>query len=183
VGYDILAESQRLIADGLPDRPVRLSRRRRFAPVAVDVDGDIACTKFIRRGVGCCWDETHLLVRDDNGWRLLGGGGASSGEPWSMDEFEQARDQLSAGRVRVEGGPSVRCDCSWRLPWGAHWVRAAQLLLGRSVAVVLVDGRRRLPVPDHGRLVVVWASRRPPRVSARDAAGLELARVAVPAGR
>jgi transposase len=38
VAYDVEAESRRLIADRLPDRPVQLSRRRRFAPVAVDVD-------------------------------------------------------------------------------------------------------------------------------------------------
>lgn len=183
VAYNIPAESQRLIVDGLPDRPVRLSRRRRFAPVAVDVDGDIACTRFVRRGVGCFWDETHLLARDDNGWRLLGGGGASSGELWSTNEFEQARDQLSYGHVQVEGGPSVRCDPGRRLPWGAHWVHAAKLLVNRSVAVVVVDARRRLPVPYHGRLVVVWASRRPPWVSARDAAGHELTSVALPAER
>jgi hypothetical protein len=154
VVYDAQAESTRLIADGLPDRPVTLSRRRRFAPVAVDVDDDIACTRFVRRGVGCFWDETHLLAREHTSWRLLGGGGASSGKP-----------------------PDPR------LPWGGRWLRAAELLVGRSVAVVLVDGRRRLPVPYHGRLVVVWASRRPPRVSARDAAGHELASVAPSTGR
>jgi hypothetical protein len=184
VAYDVLAESRRLIGDGLPDRPVRLSRRRRFAPVAVDVDGDIAATRFVRRGVGCFWDETHLLARDDNGWRLLGGGGASYGEPWSTDEFERAGDQLSPGHVRVDDGPAVWCDPDRRWPGRApRWVRAAQLVVSRSVAVVVVDGRRRLPVPYHGRLVVVWGSRRPPRVSARDAAGHELASAALPAGR
>jgi len=86
------AESRRLIADGLPDRPVQLSRRRRFAPVAVDVDGDVAGTWFVRRGVGCFWDEIHLLVHQANGWSYKGGGGGSSGEAcagtwplwWSM---------------------------------------------------------------------------------------------------
>jgi len=62
VAYDIEAESRRLIADGLPDRPVQLSRRRRFAPVAVDVDGDVAGTWFVRRGVGCFWDEVGVAV-------------------------------------------------------------------------------------------------------------------------
>jgi len=183
VAYDILGESQRLIADGLPDRPVWLSRRRRFAPVAVDVDGDIACTRFVRRGVGCFWDETHLLVHDGGGWRVLGGGGGSSGGPWSTDEFERARDRLSADDVLVEGGAGVWHDFHRRLPWGGRWLQVAELLVGTSVAVIVVDARRRLPVPYHGRLVVVWASGRPPRVSARDAAGHELAGVALPAGR
>src|SRR3954451_19464968 len=127
VAYDVEAESRRLIADGLPDRPVQLSRRRRVAPVAVDVDDDVAGTWFIRRGVGCYWDEVHLLVRDDNGWSYKGGGGGSSGEPWSTDEFVQARDELSAGDVRVEGGASVDLD---RLPWGGRRLRSAELLVG-----------------------------------------------------
>ncbi|MEV4847028.1 hypothetical protein AB0K20_27875 [Micromonospora matsumotoense] len=32
----------------MPDAPVRLSRRRRFTPVAVDVDGDVAATRSER---------------------------------------------------------------------------------------------------------------------------------------
>jgi hypothetical protein len=172
VAYDVLAESRRLIADGLPGGPVRLSRRRRFAPVAVDVDGAVAGTRFVRRGAGCFWDETHLLVRDDDDWRVLGGGGAGSGEPWSTDAFERAREELPHGHVRVTNGPSV-----WQ---GPRWLRAAHLLVGHGVAVVLVDDRRMLTVPGHGRLLVVWASASPPRVSARDAAGREVASVALP---
>jgi hypothetical protein len=180
MAYDVEAESRRLIADGLPDRPVQLSRRRRFAPVAVDVDDDVAGTWFVRRGVGCYWDEIHLLVREDNGWSYKGGGGGSSSEPWSTDEFVQAREELSAGDVRGEGGASV--DLDRRLPWGGRWLRSAELLVGRSVAGVVVDAQRRLLVPYHGRVLVVWASRRPPEVSARDAAGRELARIALPGG-
>jgi hypothetical protein len=183
MAYDVEAESRQLIADGLPDQPVQLSRRRRFAPVAVDVDDDVACTWFVRRGVGCFWDEIHLLVREDNGWRYQGGGGGSSGEPWSTDEFVQARDELSVGDVRVGGGASVRVDLDRRLPWGGRWLRSAQLLVGRSVAIVVIDAQRRLLVPYHGRVVVVWASRRSPELSARDAAGYELARIVLPTGR
>jgi hypothetical protein len=171
VAYDAWAESVRLIEDGLPDRPVRLSRRRRFAPVAVDVDGDVAAAWFVRRGVACFWDDTHLLTRDEDGWRLLGGGGGSSGGPWSTEEFERARGRLPAGAIETAGGSSVRRDGG---PW-AGWIRAAELLVGPAVAAVVVDDRRRLAVPYHGRLVVVWAARRPPRLSARDAAGRELA--------
>jgi len=173
MAYDARAESIRLIADGLPDRPVRLSRRRRFAPVAVDVHGDVAAAWFVRRGVGCYWDDLHLLARDDDGWRLLGGGGGSSGSPWSTDEFDRARDELAAGWIRVDGGSSVRRD--FRPLHRARWIHATELLVGREVADVVVDGGRRLPVPYHGRLVVVWATPRPPRVSALDATGHEVA--------
>src|SRR5690349_5051978 len=150
------AESRRLIADGLPDRPVQLSRRRRFAPVAVDVDGDVAGTWFVRRGVGCFWDEIHLLVHQANGWSYRGGGGGSSGEAWSTEEFVSARDELSAGEVRVDGGASVWVGLN--RSWRGRWLRSAELLVGRDVAVVVVDARRRLLVPYHGRAVVVWAS-------------------------
>ena len=181
MAYDIEAESRRLIADGLPDRPVQLSRRRRFAPVAVDVDDGVAGTWFVRRGVGCFWDEIHLLVHEANGWSYKGGGGGSSGEAWSTDEFMYARDELPAGDVRVEGGASVQVDLD--RPWRGCWLRSAELLVGRDVAVVVVDARRRLLVPYHGRALVVWASRRPPDASARDIAGHELARIVLPRGR
>ena len=170
MAYDAVAESLRLIADGLPGGPVRLSRRRRFAPLAVDVDGNVAATRFLRRGVACYWEETHLLVRDDTaGWHRLGSGGSSSGEPWTAEEFARPRAEAGPGAVETNGASSVRNDA--RRP---RWIRAAELVAGRDVAEVVIDGRRRLVVPEHGRLVVVWASWRPPRVSARDSAGNEL---------
>ena len=180
MAYDVLAESRRLIADGLPDGPVRLSRRHRFAPVAVDVDGDIACTRFVRRGVGCFWDDTHLLIRDGPDWMYRGGGGAGSGGPWSAEAFEAARDEVGPDQLRADGGASVRIDADGWLPWKGRWLRVTELLAGRRVAEVLVDDRRRLAVPPHGHLVVVWASHRAPRVSARDAAGRELTGFTVP---
>ncbi|BFU44048.1 hypothetical protein [Krasilnikovia sp. MM14-A1004] len=179
MAYDIEAESRRLIADGLPDRPVSLSRRRRFAPVAVDVDGDVACTWFVRRGVGCFWDEIHLLIRRDDGWHYRGGGGGTCGEPWSTDVFARARDELPAGEVRVDGGSSTRVDIDRP---SERWIRSAEVLVGRDVADVVLDARRRLLVPYHGRVLVVWESPRPPELSARDAAGHELTRITLPGG-
>ncbi|HYN93656.1 MAG TPA: hypothetical protein VES42_07385 [Pilimelia sp.] len=185
MSYDALAESLRLITDGLPDRPVRLSRRCRFAPVAVDVDGDVAATRFLRRGVGCFWDETHLLVaRDRGGWRMLGGGGSSSdaAEDPTAAEFERARDGLAPYEVAAGGGASVVRDGNRLFPWGGRWVRSAALLVGGGVAEVTVGGRR-LPVAYHGHLVVVWGSRRPPTVAARDGAGRTVATRTLPDGR
>ncbi|MEU4426556.1 hypothetical protein AB0F81_38535 [Actinoplanes sp. NPDC024001] len=173
MAYDFEAESRELITNGLPDRPVSLSRRRRFAPLAVDVDGDVAAARFVRRGVACFWDETHILVRDGQAtWRYRGGGGSSSGEPWSRVAFLRLRADLAPGWIVPMGGASVR-DQAHR----PAWIRTAELLAGADVATVVVDGRRRLPVPDHGCLVVVWSARRPPAVSARDAGDRELSAV------
>jgi hypothetical protein len=183
VAYDILGESLRLILDGPPDGPVRLSRRRRFAAVAVDVSEDVACTRFVRRGVGCFWDDTHHLARDGDGWKLLGGGSGSTGGPWSTDEFEQARYRLPAGCVTAPGHGATTRDSDRLLPWGARWVSSASLLAGPEVATIVVDGRRELTVPEHGHLVVVWGSRKPPRVVARDVGGRELTDLVLPKGR
>jgi hypothetical protein len=170
VAYDYEAESRKLIADGLPSQPASLSRRRRFAPLAVDVDGDVAAARFIRRGVACYWDETHILVYDGQArWCYTGGGGSSVGELWSSEAFLRERADLAPERIESTGGSTVRDD--------AHhpaWIRAVELLVGIDVATVLVDGGRRILVPDHGRLVVVWSARRPPTVTARDPADREL---------
>ncbi|SCL44624.1 hypothetical protein GA0070606_0376 [Micromonospora citrea] len=184
MAYDALAESVRLIADGLPDQPVRLSRRRRFAPVAVDVDGDVAAARFLRRGAGCFWDETHLLVRDDDGgWRRLGGGGSSSGyEDRTAEAFERARDDLAPHQVMVNGGAAVLQGPDRPPPWTGRWVRAATVLVGAGIAEFTV-GDRRLPIPYHGHLVVVWGSRRPPPVTARDATGRTVVTVTLPHDR
>lgn len=176
MAYDHEAESRKLIVEGLPGRPVSLSRRRRFAPLAVDVDGDVAAARFVRRGVACYWDETHILRYDGRTrWRYTGGGGSSVGELWSAGAFQQERAALAPGEIRSEGGSSVH-DHAHR----PAWIRAAELLVGGEVATVVVDGRRRLQVPDHGHLVVVWSARRPPTVSARDPADRELSSIRLP---
>ncbi|WP_203711179.1 hypothetical protein, partial [Asanoa siamensis] len=173
MAYDVRAESRRLIEHGLPPGPVRLSRRHRFAPVAVDVADDVAATWFVRRGVGCYWDEFHLFARDDDGWRLLGGGGGSSSGMFSSAAFAAAREELASDWIQVDGGSSVRRDSSTLTPWRDRWIHSASLLVGRAVTTVAVAGRV-LRVPPHGHLVVVWGDRRPPSVSARDATGREL---------
>ena len=166
VAYDYLAESRRLLEDGLPAGPVRLSRRHRFAPLAVDVDGDVAATRLVRRGVGFFWDDIHVLTRDRaGGWQVRGGGSGGSGEPWSTEAFAQARVVLAGGAIVDEGGAAVNVP---------PWVETAALLLGPDVAAVRVDDRRELAVPAHGRVVVVWASGRSPVVSAVGADGSRL---------
>jgi hypothetical protein len=166
VAYDALAESTALIAQGLPEAPPRLSRRRRFAALAVDVDDDVACTLFVVRGPGHFRFETHALARQHGTWRRLGGGGYGT-ESDGLADRPAAREL--GGPVVAAGGGSVAMG-SGRMPWGGRYVRDAILQASAEVHTVGV-GPRVLTVPRHGHLVVVWSSRRPPPAVARDAAG------------
>jgi len=85
VAYDALAESVALIESRRLEPVRRLSRRRRFAAMAVDVVGDVAASMFARRGVGCIWQETHVLALRDGQWALLGGGGGTGNEDLLTD--------------------------------------------------------------------------------------------------
>ncbi|MBU2670659.1 hypothetical protein KOI35_44880 [Actinoplanes bogorensis] len=162
MAYDALAESVRLISLGPPLTFAALSRRHRFAPLAVDVDGDIAATRFLRRGVACWWDDIHLLSRTGDGrWTLHGGGGGSH----SPDDFT-ARDNLAPDALAIEGGASVAA---------AQWLHSATLLAGPALTTIRVGGRRDLTVPSHGRLVVVWAGDVGPSLSAHGPDGRALA--------
>lgn len=64
MAYDVLAESVALIESRQLVRVQRLSRRRRFAAMSVDVDTEtgLAVTAFARRGVGCIWRDSHVLA-------------------------------------------------------------------------------------------------------------------------
>jgi len=167
VAYDRLAESVRLIECGLPEAPPRLSRRRRFAALAVDVDGDVACTLFVVRGAGHFRQEAHVLVRRSGTWTMLGGGGAGSETDGLADRLTP--EQLG-GPVVVSGSGSVLENANRLMPWGARYVRYAEVLASSAVHTVEV-GDRVLAVPRHGHLVVVWATRRPPVAVARAAHG------------
>jgi hypothetical protein len=167
VTYDALAESVRLLEHGLPEAPPRLSRRRRFAALAVDVDDDVACTLFVVRGPGHFRHETHLLSRRSGVWAVLGGGGGGR----DTDGLDDRPDPEELGApVTVEGGGSVLRTADRWLPWGAEYVRNATLRASDAVHTVVAGGRV-LAVPRHGHLVVVWAGRRPPPTVARGADG------------
>jgi hypothetical protein len=167
VAYDALAESLALIEHGVREDPAGLSRRRRFAALAVDVDGDIACTLFLVRGPGHVRFETHALARRDGVWALLGGGGGGGPETGRLDD-RPSTAELGAPVV-VAGTGSVAAD-SGRWPWSTRYVRETELRVSSAVHTVAV-GQRVLRVPRHGHLVVVWSGRRPPRATARGADG------------
>ena len=167
MSYDALAESVAVIEHGLPTAPPRLSRRRRSAALAVDVDGDVACTWFTVRAPGGFRHETHALARRGGRWTLLGGGGSGQDEDGLADR--PSTSELGARLVGVGSGSVLREGRL--LPWGARYVRHLELLVSQDVHDVLVAGSRVLTAPRHGRLVVVWSTRRPPAVVARDGAG------------
>ena len=158
VAYDALAESLALISHGVTADPPRLSRRVRSAALAVDVDGDVACTLFTRRGVAGSSREAWVLERRDGGWRLLGGGGTGQDDDGLADRPPTAE----LGEALVSGGSgSVARSGGGLLPRGGRFVRYAELRASREVVLVRV-GARELPVPRHGHLVVVWSGRRAP---------------------
>src|SRR3954453_9971534 len=90
MSYDALAETLRLLDGPPPSQVARLSRRVRFLPLAVDRDGDVAATMFLRRGVsGVPLRDVNSLELTEGGWRMLGGGGGPG------DEATEARPRLA----------------------------------------------------------------------------------------
>ncbi|MGY1848177.1 MULTISPECIES: hypothetical protein [unclassified Blastococcus] len=171
MAYDALTESIALLERGVPDSPPRISRRRRFAPLAVDVDGDVACTLFARRSVGCAVQEAWVLVRRGAQWSLLGGGGGGGFE--DDDLADRPAAAALGGHLLWRGGGSSLRNAGRLLPWGARYVSYAVLRASAEVDRVVV-GPREIRVPRHGHLVVVWDGV-PPLVEARAADGRLLA--------
>ena len=190
MAYNALAESIALIESRQVQRVERLSRRRRFAAMSVDVAEDLAVTSFARRGVGCTWHDTHVLARRQGQWVLLGGsGGTGDGDrelladrPQMLREWSPAVDAPglvpacgrsllvsgSAGGVRESGDSGTG-----RWPWSGRWVSHTAVRASAAVESLVVAGRM-LPVPWHGRVVVVWTGRRGPRVVAHDGSGQQI---------
>lgn len=176
--YDRLAESLRLLEGAPPASEARLSRRVRWLPLAVDREGDVAATMFLRRGVsGIAEIDVHSLELHDGRWRMLGG----SGGPGAA-ALEPRPDQASLQALAVSrgGGGTAR---SGSLGWDrSRWVWWAELRVAREAAALLVNGERRIPVAAHGMALVVWTDQRP-EIAALDAAGVVLGSVTLPERR
>lgn len=171
VAYDALAESKRLLTYGLPDPPRALSRRIRFAALGCDVDRDLAMTAFARRGVsGEPMLDAWVLERRDGAWVLLGGGGGSLDHDALADR--PPADEMG-GWLQLQGGGGARRRTETILPGAGGWASYAELRLAREVALVQVRGRR-LPVPRHGHVFVVWPGRRAPSAHLFDVDGAVL---------
>ena len=167
MSYDALVESVKLLEGTPPAGSARLSRRVRHLPLAVDRDGDVATTMFLRRGVnGVPELDVHTLELIDGVWRTLGGGGGPGDE---ATEARRRLAELGSPAVSSSGGGTKRS--SGNRPWRRHgsWVWWAELRVAEEVAVLRVDARL-VPVADHGCAIVVW-TKQPPPVTALDAAG------------
>lgn len=175
VAYDAITESVQLIESGHLQPVSRLSRRRRFAPMSVDVAGDVAVTLFARRGVGCVMSETWVLSKHGASWHLLGGGGASAEDdllaprptrlPAALRLPVTADTEIDPGLVAVDGSGGVRDDQGGadRWPWSGRWIRYVVLRTSADVESLTLDNRT-VVVPWHGRVVLASTKRRPPRV-------------------
>jgi hypothetical protein len=185
VAYDVLAESVALIEAGRVEPVPRLSRRRRFAAMAVDVVGDVAATLFARRGVGCVWKEIHVLALRDREWTYLGGGGGTVDEDLLADRPAVLPSLLGLGReagadprvmtVSGTGGVSEGGDGTGR-QHGKRWISYAELWVTVQVTSLQI-AERLLVVPWHGHVVVVWPERQPQRVVALDEDGKSLGEI------
>lgn len=172
MAYDRLAESRRMIAEGVPEMPFRLTRRRRFIPVAFDVDGEVAATLFLRRGVsGNPWLEAWALERRDGDWTILGGG---SGDGY--DHVFEPRESLDGLFVSYGSGWTTR-SAGRSLP-GFGGISNAEMRLGSQVAALRVRNRT-IEVPSHGVAIVVWPTRRRPRIMALASAGEPLGEISL----
>ncbi len=187
MSYDALAESVALIESKALRAVPRLSRRRRFVPLAVDVAGDIAATMFLRRGAGCVHQEVWQLVLRGQQWHLLGGGGTSDDDenlladrpdvitdamrgPW--DTLLGIDPQVLTGGAGA-GGVHDSMGRKGLLPWGGRWLSHTTLFASAQVWSIRVDDRE-ITVPWHGRTLVTWVGHKPPQVSAYAANGQHL---------
>ena len=175
MAYHAAEESRRIIAEGVDPDPGRLTRRRRFFPMAVDVDGDAAATLFARRGVsGRPQLDTWALVRQAGRWEILGGGGGDASEELFV---RRPAAVTIGGHLASLGGGSTSRNADRLMPWGGKWVHYATYLTAVEVAAVSVNGERRLDVAVHGHIVVVWSERRPPNLRVLGQDGRMLASV------
>ena len=174
MSYDALAASVALLEGAPLPAGTRLSRRVRQLPLAVDRDGDVAATMFLRRGVcGVPLLEVHTLESIGGEWRELGGGGGPG------DDMTGARPRLAdLGAPAVSHGGGGTARASRRRPWSSDgWISYAELRVAQEVSVLRV-GTRLVPVAGHGCAVVVW-TRRPPSVVALVADGDVVGPVAI----
>ncbi len=194
VAHDLVAEGRRILADGLPEPPARLSRRHRLAALAADTDGDVAAVLFARRGTsGQPWFEVVVFERGQGGgWESPGGSGGQAEE----DILDDRPPSATLGApLRWEGGGACRGRLAPRLWARAPGSRAGLPGLGLTglrgrrvlnhtlvraaaetgqVRVRGAHGERTLPVHRHGQLVVVWRGRAAPSLTPCSQAGVRI---------
>lgn len=177
--YDVLAESVALIDSRRLDPVRRLTRRTRFAAMAVDVAGDLAATMFARRGAGCIWQEVHVLALREGKWTYLGGGSATAGDDLLADRPVALSGRLTRGpggvtssapqimRGNGHGGVLDGGDGTPHEPGSGRWISYGIARVSSRVSSVQVSDRW-VPVPWHGQVLVVWSGPERPRLIACD---------------
>lgn len=194
MAYDVLAESVALIEARRAEPVRRLSRRRRFAAMAVNVAGDVAVSMFARRGVGRTWKEIHVLALRDGEWTWLGGGASDGHEdlladrPTVLPSFLGLAGKAVTGAdpramvVNGNGGVHDDGDGTGQWPRSGRLINYAEVRVNAQVASVEVADRL-LFVPWHGCVTVAWLGRQPPRVVALDEGGKAWAETMLPPTR
>ncbi|WP_405848997.1 hypothetical protein [Streptomyces sp. NBC_01518] len=159
----ILSRVVRRVVNGEVLQPGWLPRRW-LTLVSGDVDRDA--------GVGGVWliwrpgsakAETHtaLIERCGEKWQYTGGGSASDGD--LLAERLAAGQPGQAGMIELGGGAGC-LSYAYRLQHRhpdftgtGSWVGSNELQVAAEVDHLLL-GDRRIKVPGHGRLIVVWKS-------------------------
>ncbi|MFF8866012.1 hypothetical protein ACF08B_28570 [Streptomyces sp. NPDC015139] len=159
----ILPRLVRRVVNGEVSQPGWLPRRW-LTLVSGDVDRDAgvgAVWLVWRPGSGKAETRTALIERCGEKWQYAGGGSRSDGD---LPAERLASGQPGqVGMIEVGGGAgglSYAYRLRHRHPDGigtAPWVGSNELQVAVEVDHLLL-GDRRIEVPGHGRLIVVWKS-------------------------
>ncbi|MGW0884601.1 hypothetical protein [Streptomyces sp. NPDC002671] len=159
----ILPKVVRRVVNGAVSQPGWLPRRwMTLVSGDVDPDADVGAVWLVWRP-GSAKAETHtaLIERCGEKWQYIGGGSASGGD--------LPAERLSVGQPgqvgMIELGGSAGClSYAYRLRHRhpdfigmGSWIGSSELRVAAEVDHILL-GDRRIEVPGHGRLIVVWKS-------------------------
>jgi len=131
VVLDQVAQSVALIEIGLAEDPPWLSRRRRRAALAVNVDGDLACTVFMHRyNSGALEQRIHVLTRRGGTWVSVGGHQSNVDEDRLSDRPAAA---TLGGLIYVVATGAVQTNADRAFPWPALYSHYALLRAAREI--------------------------------------------------
>jgi len=167
-----------------PEQPQKLTRRNRHVLLDFEVYDDHASAWFVRRGhSGEPVDESVKFTRENDAWRYIGGGGGPGADLTSrptMAEVAQRNTDLS---IYYRGpkfpGFSQRCDFAVYsgASYGPKRPVVLQMQMAGEVAELRFSDREAREVAEHGYVIVMHDPKRPPVMSAFDAAGSFLGEV------
>jgi hypothetical protein len=156
----------RRVLKGRPVRPWPRLTARRIVLLASDADAEagVAAVWLVRRpGSARQSEETWLFERGPRRWDELGGGVGYSGKGIGPDSGTlEARPSVARngpGSILTRGG-GAGVDSN------AGWVTCEHLRVAAEVQYVQA-GERRITVPEHGYVIVVWKRARTAMSSGR----------------